>query len=221
MGLTEIGRPSIVAALLLATACSSCGSSHESGNQDASSGADGPTYGDSGSDAAATLDSGDSGHPSDATTATDASPEGGDAAALPSIAGFVAGTNLSGAEFGNTIPGVYGTDYTYPTHAEVDYFTGKGFRIFRFPFLWERMQLALGQPLAPTQLGYLTDIVSYATSKGAYALIDPHNYARYDGLVIGSTSDAGPTPATGAQFGQFWSELASAFASNPHVVFGL
>jgi endoglucanase len=150
------------------------------------------------------------------------SPDGSGGSGLPTLGGFLAGTNLSGAEFApGTLPGTFGSTYTYPTHAEVDYFTGKGFRIFRIPFLWERMQPTLEGPLDSTQLGYLTDIVSYATSKGAYAVVDPHNYARYDGLVIGSTSDGGPPAASAADYGDFWAKLAATFASNPHVVFGL
>ena len=51
------------------------------------------------------------------------------------------GTNLAGAEFGDTVlPGTFGTNYTYPTNAEVDYFVGKGMNTFRVPFRWERLQ---------------------------------------------------------------------------------
>ncbi len=135
---------------------------------------------------------------------------------LPGLGGFLAGTNLSGAEFG-TAPGVYGKDYIYPPHSDVDYFMGKGFRIFRIPFLWERIQPALGQPLDASELGRLTDLASYATSKGAHVLIDVHNYARYGGQVIGA---AGST-VTAASFADLWSRLATAFSANPLVVFGL
>jgi endoglucanase len=136
---------------------------------------------------------------------------GGDA-----IGTFVGGTNLSGAEFG-TVPGNYGTDYLYPPHSDVDYFVGKGFRIFRIPFLWERMQPNLQQPLASAELARLQDLVSYATSKGAYVLVDPHNYARYNGNIIG---DAG-SPVGTADFADFWSRLSALFASNDHAIFGL
>ena len=51
------------------------------------------------------------------------------------------GVNLSGAEFGqNILPGTYGTQYTYPTTAEVDYYKGKGMNMIRLPFRWERLQ---------------------------------------------------------------------------------
>jgi endoglucanase len=123
--------------------------------------------------------------------------------------------NLSSAEWGNNVPGTYGTDYTYPTHAEVDRYTGLGMTIFRMPFLWERLQRTLGGSLDPTELGRLDDIVNYATSKGARVIVDPHNYARYGGAAIGSAS------VTGANFADFWSKLATHYSSNGLVVFGL
>lgn len=36
------------------------------------------------------------------------------------------GVNLSGAEFGQAIPGTYNVDYIYPNQAEVDYFQRRG-----------------------------------------------------------------------------------------------
>ncbi len=51
------------------------------------------------------------------------------------------GVNLAGADFGeDSLPGILDKDYTYPTAAEVDYFTGKGMTIIRLPFRWERLQ---------------------------------------------------------------------------------
>ncbi|KAJ8092754.1 hypothetical protein PM082_007083 [Marasmius tenuissimus] len=72
------------------------------------------------------------------------------------------------------------------------------------------------------------DAINYITvEKGAYALLDPHNYMRYNdpsaqpfsGSVIGNTSD--PTAATTEQFGEFWTELAGRFVDNPKVIFGI
>lgn len=127
-----------------------------------------------------------------------------------------AGVNLAGADFGEgALPGEYGVDYTYPTHEEVDYFVEKGMNVFRVPFRWERLQRTLNDDLESTDLSYLTDIVSYATDSGAHVVLDPHNYARYDGEIIGS--DAVPNSA----FADFWSRLATEFADNERVVFGL
>jgi endoglucanase len=50
------------------------------------------------------------------------------------------GVNLAGAEFGSNVPGVFGTDYTYPTHTEIDYYAAKGMSVVRLPFLCERVQ---------------------------------------------------------------------------------
>ncbi len=71
---------------------------------------------------------------------------------------------------------------------------------FRLPFRWERMQTTPNGPLDPTQLGYMDAFVNYATSKGDYVLIDPHNFERYyplasnfqssnQGLIGGSVAD--------------------------------
>jgi endoglucanase len=70
--------------------------------------------------------------------------------------------------------------------------------------------------------------VNYITvTKGAYCILDPHNYMRYNdpsqqpatGSIIGDTTDV--KAATTAQFATFWATLARRFASNEKVIFGL
>lgn len=126
-----------------------------------------------------------------------------------------AGVNLSGAEFGYNVPGTYGIDYIYPTHAEVDYFVGKGMNIIRLPFLWERLQGSQFSNFDSLELARLDDFVNYATSKGAMVILDPHNFARYYGTVIGDPS----VPASA--FADLWSRLASRYKNNSRVIFGL
>ena len=75
------------------------------------------------------------------------------------------GVNLAGAEFGWNVPGVFGVDYTYPTHAEVDYYAAKGMSVIRLPFLWERIQRTELGPLDAAELGRLDDVVTYVTGK--------------------------------------------------------
>jgi endoglucanase len=74
----------------------------------------------------------------------------------------------------------------------------------------------------------LADAINYITvTKGAYAILDPHNYMRYNdpsqqpatGSIIGDTTDA--KAATTAQFCAFWQEFASRFANNTKVIFGI
>ncbi|MEP7359232.1 MAG: glycoside hydrolase family 5 protein, partial [Anaerolineales bacterium] len=139
------------------------------------------------------------------------------ATALPSNpAGLWAGVNLAGADFTplDKLPGVYGQTYFYPTHAEVDYFTAQGMSIFRLPFAWENLQPAQLAELDPAELARLDDIVGYATGRGAQVILDPHNYARYFGKIVGSDV---PTAA----FADFWGRLAAHYAANPRVIFGL
>jgi endoglucanase len=127
-----------------------------------------------------------------------------------------AGVNLAGAEFGDhTLPGNYNQHYTYPTKAEVDYFTGKGMNIFRLPFRWERLQHSAYANLNSTELSRIKSFVDYASSKGAAIILDPHNYARYYGKIIGSEDL--PVEA----FADFWEKLAMQFKNNPSVIFGL
>jgi endoglucanase len=130
------------------------------------------------------------------------------------------GVNLAGADFGTgNLPGIFNTDYTYPTHAEVDYFVAKGMNIFRLPFLWERLQNNQNEPFNSQELARIKDFVNYATSKQARVLLDPHNGARYYGEIIGIDGDLGALPV--AAFQDFWTKLANEFKHNSQVIFGL
>ena len=129
---------------------------------------------------------------------------------------FLMGVNLAGAEFApQHVPGVFGTDYTYPTHTEIDYYASKGLDVIRLPFLWERVQRTELGPLDATELGRLDDVVNYATSKGLKIEIEPHNYGYGFGSLIGS----GETP--NSSFADLWGKLAVHYKSNPDVIFGL
>jgi endoglucanase len=128
------------------------------------------------------------------------------------------GVNLASAEFGEgNLPGTYNADYVYPTHAEVDYFVGKGMNTIRLPFRWERLQRAQLAAFDATELARLDDIVNYTTGKGAYLLLDPHNYARYFGQIIGASGSSVPASA----FADFWGRLATRYKGNSRVIFGL
>jgi endoglucanase len=62
---------------------------------------------------------------------------------------------------------------------------------FRIAFMMERispLSSGLTGPFDSTYLNGLKTIVSYVTGKGGYAVLDPHNYARYNGAVITDTS---------------------------------
>lgn len=125
------------------------------------------------------------------------------------------GVNESGAEFGNNvIPGTLGTDYTWPSPSSIDFFVEKGFNTFRVPFLMERLSppsTGLTGSFDATYLNGLKTTIDYITGKGAYALLDPHNFMIYNGATISSTSD----------FGTWWKNLANEFKSDSNVVFDI
>jgi endoglucanase len=88
--------------------------------------------------------------------------------------------------------------------------------------------LVLSRSNTEKHFNNFADAINYITvTKKAYAILDPHNYMRYNdpsqqpmtGSVIGNSSDS--KAATTAQFGAFWGELAKRFVDNPKVIFGL
>ncbi|KAJ5805648.1 endo-beta-1-4-glucanase B [Penicillium pulvis] len=121
------------------------------------------------------------------------------------------GASESGAEFGSgNIPGVLGTDYIWPDTSAIQTLRNAGMNIFRVPFLMERLvPNTLTSTPNETYLQDLKSTVEYITSAGAYAIVDPHNFGRYYGNIITSTSD----------FAAFWTTVATQFASNDKVIF--
>lgn len=128
------------------------------------------------------------------------------------------GVNLAGGDFGSPKPGVrltYGRDFTYPTPAEFDYFISKGVNVIRLPFHWEVLQPDANKPFSQTEMTRLKAVADAAARKGLTVILDPHNYARYYGGVVG-----GPEVPTAA-FADFWGRLAMQFQDNPRIWFGL
>ncbi|CUA74336.1 hypothetical protein RSOLAG22IIIB_05498 [Rhizoctonia solani] len=125
------------------------------------------------------------------------------------------GVNQSCAEFGEgKWPGVLGTDYIWPSTTSIDYFLAQGMNTFRVAFTMERVSPpanGLTGAFDATYLGDLKTTVSYITGKGGYAVIDPHNFMRYNGNIITSTSD----------FQTWWKNLATQFKDDPKVIFDL
>ncbi|KAF7294516.1 CBM1 domain-containing protein [Mycena kentingensis (nom. inval.)] len=124
------------------------------------------------------------------------------------------GVNESGAEFGQgKIPGVLGTDYIFPAPSSIDFFVAQGFNTFRVPFQMERMvspSTGMTGALVSSYLGNYTATINYITNtKGAFAIIDPHNFMIYNGAQITNT----------ASFQTFWTNLASQFRTNTRVIF--
>lgn len=130
-------------------------------------------------------------------------------AALP-----LKGVSQAGAEFGYAKPGVLGKDYIWPEASSIQHLTGLGFGATRVPFLWERLQRTLSGDFDETYFKNLQDTVSTITAAGAVAILDPHNYARYNGQVIGNgvAVDA---------FLDFWTRLATHYKDDDNVIFAI
>ncbi|KAG8939620.1 hypothetical protein FRC00_013712, partial [Tulasnella sp. 408] len=92
------------------------------------------------------------------------------------------------------------------------YFVGKGFNTFRVAFMVERLTPgSLTSSYDSAYMASLKSTVSYITNKGAYAVLDPHNYLRFNGAVL---TDANA-------FATWWKNLANEFKSNSRVIFDL
>ncbi|KAI9658420.1 MAG: hypothetical protein M1821_002553 [Bathelium mastoideum] len=120
------------------------------------------------------------------------------------------GVNESGAEFGTAIPGVYNTDYTWYDLSTYNTWVSQGANIFRVNFMMERLTPgSITAAFDQSYLGNLTQQVNYITQLGAYALICPHNYGRFNNEIITDTS----------AFQTFWQNLAAEYKSNSLVMF--
>ncbi|KAI6826464.1 endo-beta-1,4-glucanase [Hortaea werneckii] len=121
------------------------------------------------------------------------------------------GVNEAGPEFGNqNLPGVYNKDYVFPTLSTYDTFISKGFNTFRLNIQLERLSPnTIDGNLDATYLDMIKEQVDYVTGKGAYIMINPHNYGRYYGQIYRDTQ----------AFGQFWAHVAQEFKSNSRVIF--
>ncbi|KAL2850025.1 glycoside hydrolase superfamily [Aspergillus pseudodeflectus] len=120
------------------------------------------------------------------------------------------GVNESGAEFGeDNIPGVWGTDYIFPDPSTISTLISDGFNIFRIQFKMERLTSEITGAFDEAYLQNLTSVVNAVTEAGAHAILDPHNYGRFNNEIISSTSD----------FQTWWTNVATEFADNDLVVF--
>jgi endoglucanase len=122
------------------------------------------------------------------------------------------GISLCGAEFGeNSLPGRFGRDYTYPTAEELDYYQGKAIRLIRLPFRWERLQRALNATLDEAELARIDAFIAECRQRQMRVILEPHNYARYAGKLIGSPE----VPADA--FKDFWAKVAAHYKDEPAI----
>ncbi|KAG4031885.1 hypothetical protein MFRU_008g02390 [Monilinia fructicola] len=137
------------------------------------------------------------------------------------------GTNIAGFDFGCTSDGTCVTKSIYPALASINngpdglgqmshFVSVTGHNIFRLPVGWQYLvNNVLGGTLDSTNLATYDLLVQGCLATGASCVIDIHNYARWNGAIIGQ---GGPT---NAQFASLWSQLATKYKGNTKVIFGL
>lgn len=143
---------------------------------------------------------------------------------LPVPGSFNIGVNLSGGERGTAIPGTRGTDWREPSAALVTEMSDKGFNTFRVPIKWERAQPTLNAALEDAlYMDYFDTVIAQITALGKRTILDVHNYDRRRTTFSNPASETviGQGSITLASFIDFWTRLATRYAANPLVMFGL
>ena len=136
------------------------------------------------------------------------------------------GVNIAGFDFGCDINGKCDTSQTFDVIGkgsgllQMEHFVkNDSLNAFRLPVGW--------QYLVNNQPGGTLDANNFATynklvqgclqSGAAMCMIDVHNYARYNGQIIGQ-SQGGPT---NDQYASLWSQLATKYKAEPRVAFDI
>lgn len=81
--------------------------------------------------------------------------------------------------------------------------TDDGMNVFRLPVCWQYLvDSKLGGPLDKVNFGRYDQLVQACLETGAHCIIDIHNYARWEGSVIGQSDNV-----TNQDFASIWSHL--------------
>ena len=91
-----------------------------------------------------------------------------------------------------------------------------GLNVFRIPVGWQ--YLVNGQLSGPLDSAFFADfdsVMQACLATGAHCIIDLHNYARWDGGIIGQ---GGPS---NDDFVSVWYQLAQVYAGQSNVIYGL
>ncbi|KAE8452904.1 Endoglucanase EG-II [Mollisiaceae sp. DMI_Dod_QoI] len=150
------------------------------------------------------------------------------APASPSGTGKVkyVGVNVAGFDFGVGTDGTQNLTNVYPPvqalggpdgAGQMNHFATKdGMNIFRLPVGWQYIVGGqLGGNLNSANLAKYDQLLQACLKTGAVCIIDIHNYARWNGKIIGQ---GGPTDA---QFVNLWTQIATRYKSTANVAFGV
>jgi len=138
------------------------------------------------------------------------------------------GVNIAGFDFGAQTDGscdlasIYGPveQLRYGNNPDgcgqmVHFTNSHGFNMFRLPVAWQFLVNTCGGTLNTTNFAEYNLLVQGCLATGSYCIIDIHNFARWDGAIIGQ---GGPS---NEEFASLWSQLATQYASKSKMVFGI
>jgi endoglucanase len=137
-----------------------------------------------------------------------------------------AGVNIAGFDFGCTTDGRCNLSSVTPPLSALGGPDGAGqmqhfvkddnLNIFRLPVGWQYLvNNNLGGTLDSTNAGKYDQLVQACLQTGASCIVDVHNYARWNGQIVGQ---GGPT---NAQLASLWTQLATKYASQSKIIFGV
>lgn len=142
------------------------------------------------------------------------------------------GAHESGGEYNpNNLSPVLGTDYTFPVYqepfkgypagAEASYVHSRGMNTIRLAFDIRRLQPTNSAALNAANLTLIKNEVAQDEALGMRVILDPHQFGQMwstpDNAYKYITANASYSTA----FNDFWTRLATAFQSDPSVIFGL
>jgi len=135
------------------------------------------------------------------------------------------GVNIAGFDFGCDTTGACKAPNAPPLSSlgggdgqgQMSHFVSKGMNTFRLPIGWQYITPTLGGNLDATASGQYDQLVQACLNTGAYCIIDIHNYARWNGNIIGQSNGA----VTNAQFASLWSQIATKYKSQSKIIFGI
>ncbi|KAH7930545.1 cellulase-domain-containing protein [Leucogyrophana mollusca] len=129
---------------------------------------------------------------------------------------FLGGVNTAGYDFSVATDGSFSGTGTTPPASQYAHFAAEGVNLFRIPFAWQLMTPTLGTINATFFAEYDATVqAALSASTKPYVIVDLHNYARWNGGIIGQ---GGPT---NDQFVSIWSQLAAKYASQSKIIFGI
>lgn len=102
--------------------------------------------------------------------------------------------------------------------SQMQHFVSIGLNTFRLPVAWQYLvNDDLGGDLDETNFGKYDELVQGCIDTGAFCIVDVHNYARWNGQIVGQSDGA----VTNDHLESLWKQLATKYQHEYRVVFGV